>query len=167
MSLFNSDYIVEFEYSDGFLSSFKKSTMTIKASSEYDAKTKVKTLLEKERKYVKILSVAESNATKQNQNAHSRVSNKALEIAKQERYIKKVQKLPLTKGLMTLGITLAAFFFGWIPYWKNGSPSLIWLPIIILAIGLLVTLIVVIIYIKIRPKRLEEAERKLEMMRIH
>ena len=45
MGFFDSKWIVEFEYSEGFLSSTKKATMVIEASSEYSAKDKAKSVL--------------------------------------------------------------------------------------------------------------------------
>lgn len=60
MGLFDSKWIVEFEYSEGFFSSTKKATMVIEASSEYSAKNKAKAVLRGSYSYVKILSARKS-----------------------------------------------------------------------------------------------------------
>ena len=59
MGWFDVKWIVEYEYSDGFFSSYKKDTMVVDASSEYDAKSTAKKVLVNQHKYVNIL-----NATK-------------------------------------------------------------------------------------------------------
>ncbi len=53
----DEDYEVEFEYSDGFFSPTKKGFMTVKASSEYEAKSSVKSLLGAQHSNVYIKSV--------------------------------------------------------------------------------------------------------------
>lgn len=60
MGFFDSKWIVEFEYSDGFLSSYKKATMVVEASSEYSAKDKAKSVLKAAHKYVRVLSAHKS-----------------------------------------------------------------------------------------------------------
>lgn len=60
MGFFDSKWIVEFEYSEGFLSSTKKATMVVEASSEYSAKDKAKSVLRANHKYVRILSAHKS-----------------------------------------------------------------------------------------------------------
>lgn len=55
MVFFDSKWIVEFEYSNGFFSSYKKSTITVDASSEYAAKDAAKRVLKNQYKYLKIL----------------------------------------------------------------------------------------------------------------
>ena len=56
MGFFDSNWIVEFEYSDSFLGSYKKATMVVEASSEYSAKDKAKSVLKANHKFVKVLS---------------------------------------------------------------------------------------------------------------
>lgn len=60
MGFFNSKWIVEFEYSDGFFGSYKKATMVVEASSEYSAKDKAKGVLKANHKFVKVLSAHKS-----------------------------------------------------------------------------------------------------------
>lgn len=57
MGLFDSKYIVEYEYSNGFFSGNNKAKIEIEASSEYTAKDKAKKLLSQLYKYVQIKSV--------------------------------------------------------------------------------------------------------------
>lgn len=60
MGFFDSKWIVEFEYSDSFIGSYKKATMVVEASSEYSAKDKAKSVLKANHKYVKVLSAHKS-----------------------------------------------------------------------------------------------------------
>lgn len=55
MGFFDSKWIVTYEYSDGFLSRYKTSTLEVDASSEYDAKSTAKKVLTHQHKYLKIL----------------------------------------------------------------------------------------------------------------
>ena len=55
MGLFNAKWVVEYEYSDGFFSSYKKATIIVDASSEYRAKDTAKKVLNNQHKYVRIL----------------------------------------------------------------------------------------------------------------
>ena len=61
MGLFDSKWIVEFEVSKGILSSNKKGTMTVEASSQSSAESKAKAALKVEYSYVKILSAHKSS----------------------------------------------------------------------------------------------------------
>lgn len=60
MGFFDSKWLVEYEYSDGFFSSYKKATIVVDASSEYSAKDTAKRVLNNQHKYVRII-----RATKQ------------------------------------------------------------------------------------------------------
>ena len=60
MGFFDSKWIVEFEYSDSFIGSYKKATMVVEASSEYSAKDKAKAVLKANHKFVKVLSAHKS-----------------------------------------------------------------------------------------------------------
>ena len=60
MGFFDSKWIVEFEYSEGFLSSFKRVTMVVNASSEYSAMRTAKSVLSNQFKYTKVLSARKS-----------------------------------------------------------------------------------------------------------
>lgn len=66
MGLFDTTWIVEFEYSEGFFSSYKKSSIEIQASSEYDAKDKAKAVLKPAYSYLKILGAYKSNSGNRN-----------------------------------------------------------------------------------------------------
>ena len=61
MGFFNSKWIVEFEFSKGLLSSNKKGTMVVEATSEYSAKDIAKKVLRGIYSYVKILSAHKSS----------------------------------------------------------------------------------------------------------
>lgn len=167
MSFFDSDWIVEYEYSDGFLSTNKKSNKVIRASSEYDAKSKAEAILKQQYRYVWIRSVTSKRVNNYGRGKSVQLTPNQLKqraIIKQERYIKKVKKLPLIKGLMSAGITLADFLINLISI--GGKTYLLWVPFVLLGIGSIITVIVVIIYIKIRPKRLKAALIKLEILKI-
>lgn len=69
MGIFDSKWIVEFEYSEGFLSSYKKASMVVEASSEYSAKDKAKDLLKSSFKFVKIISAHKSSGKSEERNA--------------------------------------------------------------------------------------------------
>ena len=60
MGLFDTKWIVEFEYSSGFFSSYKKDAIVVEASSDYDAKSKAKAVLKGKYSYVKIISAHKS-----------------------------------------------------------------------------------------------------------
>lgn len=60
MGWFDTKWIVDFEYSDGFFSSFKKASMVVEASSEYSAKDKAKSILKANHKYARIISAHKS-----------------------------------------------------------------------------------------------------------
>ena len=69
MGFFDVKWIVEFEYSEGFLSSIKKATIVVEASSEYSAKDKAKSVLRSQYKYVKVLSARKSTGKADERNA--------------------------------------------------------------------------------------------------
>lgn len=60
MGLFDTKWIVEYEFSEGFLSSYKKGTIVVEASSEYDAKSKAKSVLKGQYSFVKVSSAHKS-----------------------------------------------------------------------------------------------------------
>lgn len=61
MGLFDIKWIVEYEFSEGFLSSYKKGSIVVEASSEYDAKRKAQSVLKGSYKFVKVLSAHKSS----------------------------------------------------------------------------------------------------------
>ena len=61
MSLFDSKWIVEFEFSQGLFSSNKIGTVVVEASSETDAKSKAKAVLKNSYSYIKVLSAHKSS----------------------------------------------------------------------------------------------------------
>ena len=61
MGFFDSKWVVEYDYSDGFFSSYKKATIVVDASSEYSAKDIAKKVLVNQHKYVHILSAKKQN----------------------------------------------------------------------------------------------------------
>lgn len=65
MGFFESNYIVEFEYSPGFFSSTKKGTMVVKATGEPSAKKIAKQILEQQFKFIKILGAHKSSGKKE------------------------------------------------------------------------------------------------------
>ena len=79
MGLFDKEYIVEYEYSDGFLFSYKKGVTSITESNEYSAKRKAKEMLEGTYKYVHIVSV------------YSKI-DKERQAREQERQLKREQR---------------------------------------------------------------------------
>lgn len=60
MGFLDTKWIVEYEFSEGFLSSYKKGSMVVEASSEYDAKRKAQSVLKGSYKFVKVLSANKS-----------------------------------------------------------------------------------------------------------
>lgn len=60
VGLFDKKWIVEFEYCDSFIASYKKASIEVEASSEYSAKDKAKAVLKAQHKYLKILSAREA-----------------------------------------------------------------------------------------------------------
>lgn len=68
MGFFDSKWIVEFEYSDSFIGSYKKATMVVEASSEYSAKDKAKSVLKANHKYVRVLSAHKSGGKVEERN---------------------------------------------------------------------------------------------------
>lgn len=69
MGLFDKKWIVEYEYSDGFFSSYKKATMVVDAPSEFSAKDKAKGVLKNSYKYVKVLSTHQSGGREEERKA--------------------------------------------------------------------------------------------------
>ena len=55
MGFFDSKWVVEYEYCNSFLSSYKKGFIVVNASSEYSAKDTAKKVLVNQFKYVKII----------------------------------------------------------------------------------------------------------------
>ncbi len=110
-----------------------------------------------------------------------------------EAKIRRINKSPITAGIVGGIITLIAFLLGWIPYWyydyqrsicksnletmfslghtmsepymqqlyseglhaKEMRDSVIWIPFVILGIGILMTIVVIFVLGKNRLKRLE------------
>ena len=68
MGFFDSKWIVEFEYSDSFIGSYKKSSMVVEAASEYSAKDKAKSVLKANHKYVRVLSAHKSGGKAEERN---------------------------------------------------------------------------------------------------
>lgn len=57
MGFFDSQWIVYYEYSTGFFSSYKKASIVVEASSRYDAERKAKSVLRPLYKYLRIRKV--------------------------------------------------------------------------------------------------------------
>ena len=149
MGLFDSKWIVEFEVSKGILSSNKKGTMTVEASSQSSAESKAKAALKVEYSYVKILSAHKSYAPKTTtveyqtssqikperqlspaeREALLREMKQREEIRKQKRKLDDVEKkakaykkakiFHIYSAIISGVISLVAFLFGWIPHWAN------------------------------------------------
>ena len=68
MGFFKEKYIVEFEYATSFISSYKKATMVVEATSEYSAKDNAKAVLNAQYKFVKILSARKSTGRNDERN---------------------------------------------------------------------------------------------------
>ena len=68
MGLFNTKWIVEFEFSEGFFSSHKNGTMVVEASSEYSARRNAKAVLEANYRFVKVLSARKSGGRAEERN---------------------------------------------------------------------------------------------------
>ena len=143
MGLFDLKWIVEIEYSDGFLSSNKKDTVIVDAKNDYEAKQKVKKDPQFSHKYLWIRSVklynqdtkvnVEEEPTttrkltqkeKEENEAQRRLYEKEFiekqkqkEIAIKEAKVRKIKRFPITAGIVGGVITLIAFLSGWIPYW--------------------------------------------------
>lgn len=62
MGLFDSKWVVTFEYSNGILSFNKTGSMVVEASSEYSAKDKAKSILKGYYKYVKVVSAIKADS---------------------------------------------------------------------------------------------------------
>ena len=62
---------MEFEFSEGILSSYKKATIVVDSSSEYSAKDRAKSVLKNSYKFVKILSAHKSGGREEERKAMS------------------------------------------------------------------------------------------------
>ena len=69
MGLFDTNWIVEFEYSEGLIASYKKASMVVEASSEFDAKDKAKSVLKNSYRFVRVLSAHKSSGRAEERNA--------------------------------------------------------------------------------------------------
>jgi len=220
MSIFDLKWIVEIEYSDGFLSGNKKDTVIVDARSDYEAKQKIKKDPQFSHKYLWIRSVKlynqntkldveeESTPTrkltqkeKEENEAQRRIYEKEFiekqkqkELTIKEAKIRRINRSPITAGIVGGIITLIAFLLGWIPYWywnyqrsiyksnletmyslghtmseqymqelyleglhaKEMKDSVIWIPLVILAVGIVLTIVVVVLKRKSKEKRLKE-----------
>ncbi len=217
MSIFHLKWIVEIEYSDGFLSSNKKDTVIVDAKNDYEAKQKVKKDPQYSHKYLWIRSVKLYNsATKEDVEEEPIISRpltqkekeeneaqrllyeqefkekqKQKELANKELKIKRINRSPITAGIVGGIITLIAFLLGWIPYWywdyqrsicksnletmlnlghtmsepymqqlyteglhaKEMRDSVIWIPFVILAIGIVLTIVILTVKSKTKEKK--------------
>ena len=70
MGLLDKKWIVEFEYSDGVFSSYKKGTMVVDASSKFSAEDRAKSVLKNSYKFVKIISAHESSGKDEERKAN-------------------------------------------------------------------------------------------------
>jgi len=218
MGLFDLKWIVEIEYSDGFLSSNKKDTVIVDAKNDYEAKQKIKKDPQFSHKYLWIRSVKlynqnvkvhveEEPATtrtltqkeKEENEAQRRLyekefieNQKQKELAIKEAKIRRIERSPIIAGIVGGVITLIAFLLGWIPFWywdyqrsicksnletmfslghtmsepymqqlyseglhvKEMRDSVIWIPFVIFAVGIVLTIAVVILKSKSKSKRL-------------
>lgn len=241
MGFFSDKWIVEFEFSNGILSSNKKGTIAVEASSEYSAKDKAKAVLKAQYSYVKILSAHKSGGKSEERNAtHShkvtisespknetyRAPRRELtseerenlleEIRQREEQKKQREKLNVVEHkkkalkkahifhirvvITSSIISLIAFLIGFIPYWYNliaktatektlqewielghsesdkygqelvadiakydsQAASIIWLPFVILGVGIIVTVILFFLAKKRAPSKIEKAEKELK-----
>ena len=241
MGLFDSKWIVEFEFSNGILSSNKKGSIVVEASSEYSAKDKAKAVLKAQYSYVKILSAHKSGGKSEKRNTTyspkvtisespknetyrapqreltSEERESLLEEIRQRDELEKQRKIlnvverkkkalkkayvfhirvAITSGI----ISLIAFLVGFIPYWYNliakaasektlqewielghketdsygqelvadiakydsQAASIIWLPFVILGIGIIVTIFLFFLAKKKVPSKIEKAEKELK-----
>lgn len=218
MGLFDLKWIIEIEYSDGFLSSNKKDTVIVDAKNDYEAKQKVKKDPQFSHKYLWIRSVklynqdtkvdVEEEPTttrkltqkeKEENEAQRRLYEKEFiekqkqkELAIKEAKIRRIKRSPITAGIVGGIITLIAFLLGWIPYWyfdyqrsicksnletmfglghtmsepfiqelyteglhaKEMRDSVIWIPFVILVVGIVLTIVLVVIKNKTKAKRI-------------
>lgn len=230
MGFFDIKWIVEIEYSDGFLHSNKIDTIIVDAKNDYEAKQKVKKNPQYQHKYLWIKSVKrydskssveqEIGTTEYSSSPHTRSEDEIrqekldrekewkeyqhkLEIESKQKQIRKIQRSPIITLVVGSIITLVAFLLGWIPYWywdlrltsdrnslsqllewshtmqetylqelytdglysKDMRNSCIWIPFVILAVGIVVTTMLVILKNKSKPKRLEVAQKELESLK--
>lgn len=225
MSIFDLKWIVEIEYSDGFLSSNKKDTVIVDAKNDYEAKQKVKKDPQFSHKYLWIRSVklynqdtkvdVEEEPTtarkltqkeKEENEAQRRLYEKEFiekqkqkELAIKEAKIRMINRSPITAGIVGGIIALIAFLLGWIPYWywdyqrsicksnletmfnlghtmsepymqqlyseglhaKEMRDSIIWIPFVILAVGIVLSIVVAILKNKSREKQLKELKTNI------
>ncbi len=230
MGFFDIKWIIEIEYSDGFLRSNKIDTIIVDAKNDYEAKQKVKNDPQYQHKYLWIKSVKrydskssveqEIDTTEYSSSSHTRSEDEIrqeklerekewkeyqhkLEIESKEKQIRKIQRSPIVTLVVGSIITLVAFLLGWIPYWywdirltsdrnslsqllewghsmqetylqelymdglysKDMRNSCIWIPFVILAVGITVTTILAILKNKSKSKRLEVAQKELEELK--
>ena len=91
MGFFDLKWIVEIEYSDGFLSSNKKDTVIVDAKNDYEAKQKIKKYPQFSHKYLWIRSVKQYNQdTKVDVEEEPTATRKLTQIEKEEK-----QSLPI------------------------------------------------------------------------
>lgn len=225
MGFFDVKWIVEIEYSDGFLQSNKTDFVVVDAPNDYKAKQIVKNDPKYHHKYLRIKSVkrydsktnvevqetiyeSEPLTEQERVEIHARweelehqgqTKRKQRAISVQQSKVNKINRSPVIAGVVAGIITLFLFLLGWIPYWvwdyrraackssleqmfewghtmnepvmqelyadglhaKEMRNSVIWIPFVILAIGIVATIVVVVLVNKSKPKRLFEARKEL------
>ena len=218
MGLFDLKWIVEIEYSDGFLSSNKKDTVIVDAKNDYEAKQKIKKDPQFSHKYFWIRSVKlynpdvktdieeepvivrpltqkekeENEAQRLLYEQEFKEEQRQKELAIKEAKIRRIERSPITAGIVGGVITLIAFLLGWIPYWywdyqrsicksnletmfslghtmgepymqelyseglhtKEMRDSVIWIPFVILAVGVVITVVTSIALNKAKKNRI-------------
>ena len=146
---------------------------------------------------------AEMHARWEEQEKQEQAGRKQREVAAQQAKINKINRSPITAGIVGGIITLIAFLLGWIPYWywdyhraisksnletlfnlghtmsepymqelyseglyaKEMRDSVIWIPFVILAVGIVSTIVVVILKNKTKLKRLIVTRKELEELK--
>lgn len=86
MGFFDIKWIVEYEFSEGFLSSYKKGTIVVEASSEYDAKNKAQSVLKGSYSFVKVLSAHKSGGKSEENKATYKPKSTAVEKTRTTSY---------------------------------------------------------------------------------
>lgn len=229
MGFFDTKWIVEIEYSDGFFKATKKDTVIVEAKNDYAAKEKVKNDPLYKHEYFRICSVKrydpQPNVSEQEtikiekplspqerekldkeillseQRFEEEKRQKAISAQKDK--INLINKSPTIVGVISGILTSIAFLVGWIPYWywdfrresfrrivedlyakdktledpfaqemflegvhaKEMRNSVIWIPFVILSIGIVITIVVVILTNKSKPKRLVKAQEILNELK--
>lgn len=228
MSIFDIDWIVEIEYSDGFFRSTKRDSIIVKAKNDYEAKLKVKNDPNYHHEYFRVRSVKRFEPQKEQASQIDISDSKPLteeerkeleirmlkyeeklkeskrqeKIANQQAKINSINKSPTTAGIVSTVISIFAFLFAWIPYWyfdarraaakstldelfklghtmeepimqemylnglhaKEARNSVIWIPFVILVIGIVVTIVVINHYKKTKHSKLALAKKELEQI---